>query len=315
MKIAFIGEDIYSLIPLKALHSYTKSSKTHSLDLIITTRPKPKGRNKELTPTPIEQFATKHNINYLYYSSNIDELSTIIKEITSANIDLAVLTSFGHILPSEFITSFPKGVINIHPSLLPQYRGATPVQHSLALGDKTTGVTLFIITPNIDDGKIVGQTESSIQIDDTTNSLSTKLFSLGSNLLTNILDEYPEGNFPLVDQSISNDIIFTRTFKRDDGFIDYKTIENMLNQPSKLPKNTGNMLLDLRLELNPPVSLRDAFHDLHRALHPWPGLWSVFPTKKGEKRVILEATKPDLMLKIEGKPAPIPWTEFVKYYL
>lgn len=315
MKIAFIGEDVYSSIPLKALITYAKSTKSHSLDLVITTRSKPKGRTQELVPSPVEIIAKEYNINYRYYSTISDEMSTLINDISNTRLDLAIITSFGHILPTHFIRAFPKGIINIHPSLLPQYRGATPVQHSLALGDNKTGVTLFTITPNVDDGKIIDQSESPIQSEDTTDTLSRRLFDIGSSLLTNILDKYPEGNFPLIDQSTSKDIIFTRIFTRDDGFIDYKSINNLLSEPAKLPKTTDNRLLDMRLRMNPPASLTDAIYDLHRSLHPWPGLWTIIPTKKGDKRAILEEIKPEIRLKIEGKPNPITWSDFSKYYL
>lgn len=307
--IAFFGEDHNSQIILKKLIRYCKNSSKYTLSLIITTRPKPKGRKRIEESNPIEKIANRHNINIHYYSPKHDEMSKLIDTINSRKIKLAILTSFGHILPPILLRAFSRGIINLHPSLLPQYRGATPVQHALALGDTTTGVTLFTLDKDIDKGTILAQKDHKISENDTYTSLSRKLFDLGASLLEQVLDntvmplklnKYPHQN-----------IVFTKTLKRKDGYIKWTTLLALLNNENTI--FTKNQFLNLYLVRNSTYS--GALRSLIQALNPWPGVWTDADTKKGLIRIKLTQIDPQLMVHLANKPKPITWSEFSNNYL
>lgn len=311
MNIVFFGDDRYSSIVLQYLISYCQQSTIHDLAAIITTQPKPKGRNKIIEPNPVEKLARRQKIKVLYYSAKEPELNTLIQYIKDKNIELGVLTSFGHILSEKFLNTLSNGIINIHPSLLPQYRGSTPIQHALAMGDQVSGITLFTLTEQIDNGKILAQNQHPIEPSDNTLSLSTKLFEKGTELLIQILDSNLQPlTFPKLIQP--KNPIYTRIFSRQNGFIEWGNFKLMIE--NKSIKTTKNNLINLRLKHNPSDS-QNILYDLHRALHPWPGIWTETKTKKGKKRLKITQVKPNLLVQLEGKPNPVSWQEFKKYYL
>ena len=328
--LIFFGDDHYSLTVLKHLHFKGDSLK---ISLVITREPKPVGRKQILTPSPVELFAQEHHIPVIHYNKNNPQ-DTCYKIQATAKSPLGVLASFGHILPPELLNLFPHGIINIHPSLLPQYRGATPVQHAITLGDQTTGVTLFKLTPKIDDGEIIAQETEPILPTDTTSTLSHRLFTKGTHLLIQHLTQPTHQPRNLNPEP--RNLIYTKKFSKNTGFVPWENFYAMMeNQP--LPtKNLHNPLLKLRLKhqnITSPM-LQDTSYmllDLARALDPWPSVWTILPapvcagrqagapTTKGSLRLKLEtklvARHLSLVTKLAGKPNPIPWSDFKKYYL
>lgn len=305
MNIVFFGDDDYSAIVLSALFEHVKTSPKHHLSAVITTRPKPKGREQKVEPGPVEILANKHNLKVLYYESKGEKLINFIDQLKFGSIELGVLASFGHILPSSLLSAIPNGIINVHPSLLPQYRGATPVQHALALGDNMTGVTLFRLTPAVDDGEIIAQISEPILPADTTPTLSSRLFEIGSRLLTDWLSDTPTHR--VTDFTELSPLLYTRTFTRDSGFLEWdvfigkstKSKNELFNRRLKLKKDDTSTILT----------------DLIRALAPWPGVWTLAPLPGGVKRLKLIASSPDLIVQLEGKPKPQSWAEFSRAYL
>src|SRR5689334_1043779 len=169
--LVFFGSDQYSEIVLNQLISSQKLAKM----TVVTDRAKPKDRSQVIEPNLVEKLANTHNIKVFFYPPNIDELSIFIDDQT-----IGLCTSFDHLVPSEIIDLFAGRLYNLHPSLLPQYRNVAPVQYALALGDTETGITLFKISTGIDNGEIISQTTEKIQRDDTTPSLSSRLFHTGA---------------------------------------------------------------------------------------------------------------------------------------
>src|SRR6185503_10774343 len=112
--------------------------------------------------------------------------------------------SFGLLLPKEALDLFPKGIINIHPSLLPQYRGAMPVQSALLNGDSATGVSIIKLDEEMDHGPLLAQETAEILPSDTSASLHDRLFEKGAELLTKILPEYINNKLKLTEQDHAN---------------------------------------------------------------------------------------------------------------
>lgn len=314
MNLAFFGDDQYSTTVLHALFKFPQTLQKHPLKLIITTRPKPKGRKQETTPPPVEIFAKAHNILTLYYSTNSNDSNNICNTLNKYKITLGILASFGHILPPRIINSFEHGIINLHPSLLPQFRGATPIQHAIALGYKTTGITLFRLDSGVDTGPIIAQQSEPILPTDDTPTLTARLFTHGTKHLVQHFKQ-PGKNPTIKPRPPDEPLIYTARFTRQSGFVQWSIFTKTLSKEPIILKNLDNPLLKLRYQHNPPIKPITALHDLVRALTPWPGVWTLAPTKKGDKRLKILSVKPDFLVQLEGKPQPIPWEQFQKYHL
>jgi methionyl-tRNA formyltransferase len=232
MDFCFLGNSHFSVIVLKTL-----LEQNFIPQLIITTSPKPIGRKQEITPNEVDTFAQEHNIKVLYGDHLKDE--DFINELKKEKIDCAILASFGKILPRHIIKIFPHGIINVHPSLLPKYRGPSPIQTALLNGDTETGTTLFIIDEGIDNGPIIGQMHQEIEIQDNFNSLSEKLAILGGKLIINLGPQYIEGKVFVKPQK-DHEATFTNKFHREDGKIDWNNPSNQIhNQIRALSNEPG----------------------------------------------------------------------------
>lgn len=310
-QIIFFGSDIYSRTVLEKLLEASSKSKTHEILSVITDRPKPVEKAQLLSSNPVDKLANAHHIKVSYYPVNINEMNNFIATLENESKDKNVFglcASFDHLVPKEIIEIFNGNLYNLHPSLLPQYRNVSPVQYAIALGDKLTGITLFRISVGIDNGEIVGQVSEPINSSDTTQTLTPKLFTKGAAIFIDFLNGKHSNNFA----SISEALIFTKRLTRDSGFVEWDNIQKLL--ANKKVSDTNNLLLNLRLNKS-PVSSPILLEDLVRSLTPWPTLWTLVPSKKGELRVTIESVLPDIKLKIAGKPKSISYSDFIKYYI
>lgn len=160
--------------------------------LIITAPDRPSGRGMRMTPPPVKDFAIKYNIPYLQPEKiTLEVREEIEKFVDEYDIKIFIVVAYGKILP-ELLINMPKyGTYNIHYSLLPRHRGASPVEASILAGDTQTGVCIQRMVYELDAGDIVASSEISISDTDTTSSLRAKLILLGSQLLCDIYDELP----------------------------------------------------------------------------------------------------------------------------
>ncbi len=296
--LIFFGSDQYSAIVLNQLMVNGQPACRRgrwSMINIIT--------DHKTGGTDVEKLALKHNLHVAYYP---DFDHSLITKNT-----LGLCASFDHLIPQEIIEKFDGNLYNLHPSILPQYRNVSPVQYAIALGDKVTGITLFRVSPTIDDGEIISQIEEPILPTDTTPTLTSRLFKKGAELLL-------QGYEPCK-QTINKvrNLVFTKRLTRDSGFIEWPVLHQLLtNQP--ISSSTTNQLLSLRLSRTHIIIHHSSFiiHDLLRALTPWPGVWSLVPTKKGEQRIsLIYNLQSTISILISGKPAPISLSDFTKYYL
>ncbi len=184
-KIIFFGTPRLSLPTLTAL-----LDNNYHIPLIVTSPDKPSGRGRKLTPSPVKEFAQLKNIPVIQPDKLTDE---IIEQIKSHQAEVGVVVAYGKIIPLKLIQIFPSGIINIHPSLLPRWRGASPIQSALLAGDKVTGVSIMLLDEKLDHGPILTQRQIFIDRNDYASTLTTKLFDLGAHLLVNILPLYLKG--------------------------------------------------------------------------------------------------------------------------
>lgn len=158
----------------------------------ITQPDKPKGRGLKLTPTPVKILAEKKGIPVISPHGMTDPI--VMKALTDWKAEIALVVAFGKILPISFLAKFPGKAFNLHASLLPKYRGAAPLQRAIEAGEKTTGVTLQILAPELDAGPIIGFREFPITWEDDALTLLEKCLPASQELLKEDLLDYLHGN-------------------------------------------------------------------------------------------------------------------------
>jgi methionyl-tRNA formyltransferase len=309
-KLIFFGSDQYSAVTLTSL----LNTNLFASVVVITDRPKPVKNGATLEPSSIEKLAFKHNLKVDYYPTNDEEMINFLSKLGNTHLTsstIGLCASFDHLIPATIIDLFNGNLYNLHPSLLPQYRNVSPVQYAIAMGETATGITLFRISTGIDNGQIIVQAEEPISEEDTTKTLTPRLFKLGSHLVVNAVQtNFKSSTAPPTYKRL----IFTKRLKRESGFISWPTLKPLLTD-HEIPNSPDlNPLLALRLDYR-PGSPKSMLQDLIRALSPWPSVWSLVPTHKGELRIVLESALPDIKIKIAGKPKSISYTDFAKYYL
>lgn len=155
--------------------------------LVVTAPDRPRGRGLLLSPTPVKALALSHDLPCITPAKLDDE---VIEAISGAGASYAIVVAYGKILPERLLEQFPKGVLNVHYSLLPKYRGASPVEAALLSGDTTTGVTIQRMVYELDAGDIVAQSETVIGEDKTAIELRERLIAMGAELLIETLPRY-----------------------------------------------------------------------------------------------------------------------------
>jgi len=264
MKIVFFGASKF-VLPLIAM-----LQKQHDLQLVITTE-------TDLSDT-VPTFCKSNNIVYQSIKKFDDSLLQMLKQ---TNAELGVLAYFGLFLPKNVLDLFPKGILNIHPSLLPKYRGPTPVQSAILNGDTETGVTIIKLDKDMDHGPMLAQENATISPQDTTETLHEVLFHKGTVLLEKIIPQYETGTSKSTEQSHEQATYTKRDLTRQDGFID----------------------LEYPLE-------KTQFDRMIRAYYPWPAVWT--KTKLNGKEVRIKFL-PENKLQVEGKK-PMSFKDFLNGY-
>lgn len=181
LKIIFAGTPEFAVVALKALlHS------SHKIKAVYTQPDRPAGRGRKLTASPIKQVALAHHLPLYQPATLRDENEQ--KFLKNLSADLMVVVAYGMLLPLNVLHSPRLGCINIHPSLLPRWRGAAPIQRAILAGDTKTGVTIMQMDKELDTGPILHKVECDIQHDDTSQTLHDRLALLGAEALLTTLN-------------------------------------------------------------------------------------------------------------------------------
>lgn len=222
MKILFFGSDKFSSKFLEAIN-YSK----HNVSLVITHPDKRKGRGRRVAPSPVKEISTTLGIDLLQIEK-ID--NSFLKEISLVHFDCIVVVSFGLILPKFLLDLAPDKCINVHPSLLPKYRGPSPIESSLLNGDKETGISIIKMNEKVDEGEIYVQAKFGIDEGDNKSILEEKLIKIGAPLLVNLLDLLEEKRLKTIPQDNSL-ATYTPFIKKEDLKIDWsKSASNIVNR-------------------------------------------------------------------------------------
>ena len=223
LKLIFMGSPEYTLPILKDL-----LTSNHSVQAAFTEPDKLIKRNKIVLENPIKQYCRKLNIPVFQFTKENNK--KIFEEVSKTKPDAIIIASYGVILPKKVLEIPPLGCINIHPSMLPKYRGPSPIPSTILNGDYNSGVTLMKLDTGMDTGPIIAQEKFLIDPSHNASDLTEKLFSLGGKLLTKILPDFASGNIQVTPQ---NDKKATTTLKikKTDGLIKWSnTSEYIKNQ-------------------------------------------------------------------------------------
>jgi len=222
IKFAFFGTPDVASETLEIL-----KSNGYIPSLIITSPDKPKGRKMLITPPPVKVWATENNIPCLQPEKLDEEFIYNLKPIT---YNLFIVVAYGKILPEDLINSPKFGSINIHYSLLPKYRGASPVESAILNGDVKTGVTIQKMEYKMDSGPIVTQEKVEIFPDEKAPELRERLIKIGGELLVKTLNTtpLPFGHSPLSGGNLTpqneNEATYCKKIKKEDGLVDLEAL-------------------------------------------------------------------------------------------
>lgn len=297
LNLVYIGSPVFSAQVLTRILNELKASVV--VTAVLTQPDRPVGRKQVLTQTPVKEVASVHGIP-VYVDSNDTRVQSLL-----ASCDLALLYAYGLILNEKMLKLPRWGFWNIHPSLLPTYRGTSPIAYALLMGDAKTGVSLMEMDSRMDHGPILAQKEYSIQAGDTRTLLENRLSDIGYELFKLNIQLLSNG---LLHKSDQNHIkaTFTRLLTKKDGYIPYTVFKKMVRGEELAKEDTPSLVTEY-YEKYKPFSTLDfrlsTFH-LFRGLSPWPGVWTILPNEKRLKITGMEVLngKPVITrVQLEGK--------------
>ncbi len=184
--------------------------------LVVTAPDRPAGRKHELKAPLAKLWAIEHSVSFLQPEKINSE---VIEKIAQVNADIFIVVGYGRILPKTLIDIPKYKTINVHTSLLPLYRGPTPIEGPILAGDTETGVTIMVIDKEVDHGPIILQEIHPLDGDETTPELTKILFTRGGEMLAKILPDWIAGKITPQEQDHSK-ATFTKKLKKEDGLVD-----------------------------------------------------------------------------------------------
>jgi methionyl-tRNA formyltransferase len=240
IRVIFFGSPDFAVPSLHAL----AHDERFIIEAIVTQPDKPKGRGRTLQQTPIAQIAARLGFAVVKTERPTNESATIQ---SFKNIDVFVVVAYGAMLPASILALPKYGTINLHPSLLPKYRGASPIQAAILNGDHETGVSVMLLDEGLDHGPLLWQESVPIEHHDTAESLSQRLAGIGAKLLATTIPLRVKGELIPQPQD-DTQATFTKQLTKENGKIDWMK----------------------------PV---DHIARMVRAYHPWPSTWTHYREK------------------------------------
>ncbi|RMH70984.1 MAG: methionyl-tRNA formyltransferase [Gemmatimonadetes bacterium] len=247
MNILFMGTPEFALESLKALVE-------HGWNVVgVVTQPdRPAGRGRQVRYSPVKTYALAQQLPV--YQPRRASRKEFVEQVKAMNVDLIVVVAYGQLLKKRFIDIPPKGVINVHASLLPAYRGAAPIQWAIVCGESVTGITTFYIDEGMDSGDIILKRELPILPDETAGELHDRLAILGAEVLLDTVRQIADGTAPRIPQD-HNQATYCRQLTKADGHIDWtKTAVEVYNHVRGMtPWPSAFTTLTTAKTQNPPV--------------------------------------------------------------
>ncbi len=245
LNIIFMGTPDFAAVALQSL-----IDSPHNVIAAYSQPPRPKGRGHKIQKSPVHQLAETHGISVFTPKSLKSEEAQ--QEFASHNADIGIVAAYGLLLPQAVLDAPKLGCLNIHASLLPRWRGASPIQHAIWKGDNTTGVTIMQMDKGLDTGDMILKGELPITHETTATSLHDDLAQIGAELTLKVLST-PPPKAEKQDDALST---YAPLLKKSDGHIDWRQTAQEIDRQI-------------------------------RSLNPWPGVWAEI---QGKRFKILKAT-------------------------
>lgn len=264
MKVVFFGTPDFVVPVLKSLID------NFEVVGVVTTSDTVQGSKKILTPTPVKQWALE-NLPSATVLTPEQFSNETMKQLNNLHPDLFVTAAYGKKIPQEILDLPRLDSLNIHPSLLPKYRGPSPIQTAILSGDKETGVTIIMMDAELDHGPILMQKKVILSGNETFESLHTDLFHLAATILPTAIEQYNNKTITPVPQDESQ-VVYCKKITKEDGFFEIN------NPPDKLT-------LDRMI----------------RAYYPWPTAWTKWKMANDQWKIL--KFLPEKRIQLEGGKA------------
>ena len=232
MRIVFMGTPDFAKESLEAVYN----SKNEVL-AVVTNPDKPKGRGMKMIASPVKEFALEKNLK-IYQPTKVRNNTEFIEKIKALNPDLLCVVAYGKILPKELLDIPRYGAINVHGSLLPEYRGAAPIQWAVLNGDKRTGITTMFMDIGMDTGDMILKEETEIGEDETTGELWERLSKIGASLLVKTIEKIEKAKEQIEREEDKNKQEKTKSVTNNN--LKSNNCENMNNNLSEKNETTQN---------------------------------------------------------------------------
>ncbi|MEI6326986.1 MAG: methionyl-tRNA formyltransferase [Candidatus Roizmanbacteria bacterium] len=314
LHIAYFGSPQFSAELLQMLAQSPKCNVTYQIDLVVCPEDKPSGRGLALKKSPVKMIAEHEHIPVFDMSArkNIQKLKELF---LTKKINVAIVFAYGEIISPELLETLKGRFINVHPSLLPKYRGPSPTTMPILLEEKETGVSLIQMDAQMDTGDIIFQKNFAIEINSSAQSILTQALPIVFGGIIDLIDS----NLHIVPKpQDSARATYTQRYSREDGYLSPECLRNAIHNGYI---DTQNMSVYARYLVRNPseinfIPAHVSLYTLWKALHPWPGIWTHITENGMNKRlkiIEIDAQQPMkiVTVQIEGKE-PMSWDRFTQ---
>lgn len=281
MKIVYIGTPYFSASLLEKLHCSAEELGLE-IDHVITQPDQPVGRKKILTPSPVKIMAQK--LDY-------DVEHTFERFLKTDGLDLAILYAYGNIITKTQLEKPVYGFWNIHPSMLPDFRGASPITYPVILGHSTTGVTLMQMDVELDHGPVISQAPFTIPETALRPELEVALTEMAFQILKDTLPAFKAEKHIKCYSQDHHKATFTRQLEKNDGYISWDLLQKSMKNERITFEALPSVIQDYyqrnnieRLESETFESAKIVWN-LYRSFVGWPGIWTIISIKGQDKRM------------------------------
>ena len=241
LRVVFFGTPDFAVPTLEALFQ-----SRHIVAGVVTQPDRPRGRGHKTTDAPVKALAAASAVPVLQPPRLRDP--AFLDELTALNADVGVVAAYGKILTDQVLAAPKRGLLNVHASLLPRYRGAAPVHRAVIAGERETGITIMRVVQALDAGPMLATVARPIGADETSDDVERDLARLGAALLVGTLDRLALGDVPEIPQ-LEGQATYARKLTKEDGLVDWSA----------------------------PA---EGIHNLIRGLHPWPHAYTFLDSRR-----------------------------------